>query len=290
MYTATYMAPEVWSGNYSKAADVWSVGVILFCMLFGFPPFYADTNDIHLDEFSQLEKLVQKGFNPVIKPGYGAWFPDCNQVSDNCRYLITKMLETKVIKRWTVKECLSSQWVRGFGSENTIPAIVKDALRKFHGTCKFKVAISNIFIHQLDQDHVAEIKKFFNELDVDNDGKITLLEFKHGMQTKFNTELSDKQLDVIFSTIDIDSDRTITFAELITITTHRMLVDEDERLFQAFADIDENGDGVISRDELEKAMQRINNQHSSKQGKAVMQRVETAFTAADLNKDGNIDV
>ena len=37
--TAEYMAPEVLAQEYSYAADMWSVGVIMFEMRFGFTPF-----------------------------------------------------------------------------------------------------------------------------------------------------------------------------------------------------------------------------------------------------------
>ena len=246
------MAPEVFEGNYSKSADIWSVGVITFCMLFGFPPFYVDEEDIHLDEHKQLELKIKQGFEPVVKEGFGAWFPEDIPVSDNCRYILSKMLEMNVKNRWTAKECLSSQWIRNFeeASNKSIPPIVRDALKKFHHTSKFKVAISNLFVDHIDKDHIEEIRKFFDELDVNKDGAISLKEFKDGMLNKFNTDLDDEQLEQIFSNVDMDDDRQITFEELMTITAHRMLVDEDERLYQAFQDLDEDGDGLISAEEL----------------------------------------
>lgn len=82
--TPGYIAPEVLRmKGYDCACDVWSLGVIMYILLCGFPPFYAD-ND------AQLYEKIKRGHFEFLRP---YWDP----ISKEAKDLISKMLTVTAI-------------------------------------------------------------------------------------------------------------------------------------------------------------------------------------------------
>lgn len=57
--TPDYIAPEVFGqGGYNESVDWWSVGVILFEMLVGYPPFFSDDPSITCQKIIHWRKTL----------------------------------------------------------------------------------------------------------------------------------------------------------------------------------------------------------------------------------------
>ena len=112
--TPYYIAPEVLDGHYNESCDMWSLGVILFIMLFGFPPFFDEKEASH--KRTQSDKIVydkiRQGFVAKVQPNYGNWFPADHPISSSCRDLISRLLRRNVADRMTSEEALEHPWIK----------------------------------------------------------------------------------------------------------------------------------------------------------------------------------
>ena len=94
-----YIAPEVMEQKYSPTCDIWSIGIIIFQMFFGELP-YKDTSDF-------------KEYINNIKSTYNL----CDNISNEFKDLLDKMLNKNPSRRITVNECLSHPWVHKQNTE-----------------------------------------------------------------------------------------------------------------------------------------------------------------------------
>ncbi|KAL1154136.1 hypothetical protein V6Z11_A09G221100 [Gossypium hirsutum] len=92
-----YIAPEVLTGGYDEAADVWSAGVILYILLSGMPPFGGKTKSKIFDAVRAAELRFP------IDP----W----DHISLSARDLVTGMLCVDPSKRLTSAQVLEHPWV-----------------------------------------------------------------------------------------------------------------------------------------------------------------------------------
>lgn len=104
--TPTYLAPEILltagTGTYTKAIDCWSLGVILYICLVGYPPFSPDRKDM------ELGKQITGGHYEFPK---AYW----SNVSTGAIDLVKKLLCVNVKKRLTVTDALNHPWLKDEG-------------------------------------------------------------------------------------------------------------------------------------------------------------------------------
>jgi len=115
--TPGYVAPEVLAQKpYGKAVDVWSIGVISYILLCGYPPFY-DENDANL-------------FAQILKGEFEFDSPYWDDISEEAKDFIRSLMCVNVENRLTCHNALEHCWITGKQSERNIHATVSEQLKK----------------------------------------------------------------------------------------------------------------------------------------------------------------
>ena len=78
MGTLYFISPEILKGSYSEKCDIWSLGIILYYLLCGYPPFKGGNDNI----------LMQEILESKIKFPKEEW----KNISESAKDLISKML------------------------------------------------------------------------------------------------------------------------------------------------------------------------------------------------------
>jgi len=132
--TPGYVAPEILTGTpYDESADMWSVGVILYILLGGYPPFLEDDQ-------RRLFRKIRKGQYEFHEEYWGT-------VSEDAKNLISNLLVVNAENRLTAREALQSVWISQ-ASDAELGAIDMGSnlhqLRKFNGKRKFRAAVASV--------------------------------------------------------------------------------------------------------------------------------------------------
>ncbi|KQS21499.1 calcium/calmodulin-dependent protein kinase type 1 isoform X2 [Drosophila erecta] len=126
--TPGYVAPEVLAQKpYGKAVDVWSIGVISYILLCGYPPFY-DENDANL-------------FAQILKGDFEFDSPYWDEISESAKHFIKNLMCVTVEKRYTCKQALAHAWISGNeASSRNIHGTVSEQLKKNFAKSRWKQA------------------------------------------------------------------------------------------------------------------------------------------------------
>jgi len=131
--TPGYVAPEVLAQKpYGKAVDVWSIGVISYILLCGYPPFY-DENDANL-------------FAQILKGEFEFDSPYWDDISEEAKDFIRSLMCVNVENRLTCQNALEHCWITGKQSERNIHATVSEQLKKNFAKSRWRQAYNAIAV------------------------------------------------------------------------------------------------------------------------------------------------
>jgi len=120
-YTPYYVAPEVLGPEkYDKSCDIWSLGVIMYILICGYPPFY-----------SHHGQPISPGMKKRIRSGqYEFPKPEWTNVSTECKNLIKLCLKTNPDERPTIDQVIENPWISQYEVVPATPLVTSDVLRE----------------------------------------------------------------------------------------------------------------------------------------------------------------
>ncbi|KAK9669564.1 hypothetical protein RND81_13G140000 [Saponaria officinalis] len=130
----------------------------------------------------------------------------------------------------------------------------------------------------------AELKRVFQMLDSNGDGKITKKELNDSLQ-RLGIFVPDKELTQMIEKIDVNRDGYVDVDEFGSL--YRSIMeerDEEEDMREAFNVFDQNGDGFISVEELRSVLKSL----GLKQGRTI-DDCRKMISNVDVDGDGMVD-
>ncbi|XP_075423155.1 serine/threonine-protein kinase 33 isoform X5 [Ascaphus truei] len=116
--TPIYMAPEVINAHdYSQQCDIWSIGVIMYMLLCGDPPFMGSSEE-------KLFELIKKGdlnFSNLV------W----QAVSDFAKDTLQRLMKVDPAHRITANELLDNPWITGETNTVQRPSNVLEMMKEW---------------------------------------------------------------------------------------------------------------------------------------------------------------
>ncbi|CAN6826343.1 unnamed protein product [Brassica oleracea] len=265
-----YMAPEVLRRNYGPEIDVWSAGVILYILLCGVPPFWAETEE------GIAHAIVRGNIDFERDP----W----PKVSREAKELVKNMLDANPYSRLTVQEVLEHPWIQ---NAERAPNVnlgdgVRTKIQQFLLMNRFKKKVLRVVADNLPNEEIESIIQMFQTMDTDKNGHLTFEELRDGLK-KIGQVCPDDDVKMLMDAADTDGNGTLSCEEFVTLAIHLKRMGCDEHLQQAFKYFDKNGNGSIELDELKEALF-----DDDKLGHGGDQWIKDIFFDVDLNKDGRI--
>ncbi|UYV62205.1 MKNK1 [Cordylochernes scorpioides] len=158
--SAEFMAPEVVeafigaASTYDKRCDLWSLGVITYILLCGYPPFYGQCgSDCGWERGELCQSCQHMLFSSIQEGDYDFPERDWAFISEEAKDLIRNLLVKDANRRYTADKVLRHPWVAHGGPITPLetPSIIRrnNSAKDLGAFAENANAVKRMFLHHL---------------------------------------------------------------------------------------------------------------------------------------------
>jgi len=234
--TLAYVAPEVLDMNYTSQCDLWSLGVTVFILLFGYMPFGGP---------EQKQVSAIKDGKYVVKKEI--W----SRASADAKDFVKSLLVVNPDVRLTAEAALKHPWIASRDQAMNPDHISQDtanSLVEFGKVSAFRRVCMSMMSWSLTNDERMQVREAFMEMDTDRTGVITLAEFKKVVEDKFH--ISDDEALQAFHALDTNNTDEVHYTDFLAAMVSSRIQLHDNLLKATFQRFDKDNSGFITADNL----------------------------------------
>lgn len=244
--TPYYIAPEVIQGEYNMKSDYWSLGVMMYVLLAGKPPFDGESP-------REVARAILYQDPDFSDKHWG-------HISKEAKSLLVSLLQKYPEDRTTAKKALQHPWIKNQQKKVTMDAdeaeLVLENLKKVSIRKKFKKEVLDILISHVDRQSLNKLKDAFKYFDKKGTGRISIADLKQVVKEQ-GLVVTNEQLDEIINKLEIDGSQTIGYSDFIMAAIDTKLYLKRELLAEVFSHFDVDNSGYIDAKDLKEAMKRV---------------------------------
>ena len=249
--TLNYLSPEIIKGQMIKELDEWACGVLMYYLLSAKFPFDGKTEE---EIFYNIEN---QELNLNI--------PEFENISDDCKDLISKLLERDANKRIKAKKALEHSFFKtGIkmkkivgGMENKQTEKVLNEWIKLQNTHRqsnagiFKKAVlAYMALNFVEKEEEKKMKNLFYKLSGGNRNFLITKENFALTIKQVSDNYTDEEIDKLFDKLDDNKSGIIEYEELVRGFSDREKLLNEKNMRQAFNFFDKDKNGTISWQEI----------------------------------------
>lgn len=243
--TVYYVAPEVLAGNYDKKCDVWSIGVIVYMLLSGSPPFGGQ----HDHEIIHKIRTAEVSFEGPRWAG----------ISQGAKDFVLFLLNRDPSKRPDAQQAMGHEWLKktvNTQEESSEPMNIDiDVLKniqKFSRQNAIRRAALGLIALSMTQGDVEDVEEEFRKLDKNKVGTVSLDELAKVLQNQLH--MSQAEAKLIFNRVDQTGDQEIHYTEFLAAALQAKMIINEKYIREAFQKFDVDNTGLISEEDLRRVL------------------------------------